>query len=271
MAIVGQCKNNPVTGVSGDIYTSWTNNADANLLGAATQQGSQVRNMLAAQIEAVAAGIISAAGAGSQFHFRLDPTVTSQFGTPRQASGSAPSVTAMTASSGRKFIRFTAGTVGACFIPLLSGGSPLALTGRFRIEVWAKWNGVGGSQYAGIQFNAHPSTGFTGYAVTSNGASPIAFDSVVSGTAENQTTPNRHTTDSAVDFAPLFVDVWLDTSTGYCHYSYGSSPYSHDNFKQRRFTTLATAGQSAVGLYSIGNSASLDIAELVIWKNERDW
>lgn len=60
--IVGQCHTDPVTGVAGDIYTAWTGAVDAGLTAAAKVSGSTTRALLAAQVEALAASIVAAAG-----------------------------------------------------------------------------------------------------------------------------------------------------------------------------------------------------------------
>ena len=55
---VGQAHVDPVTGVAGDIYTAWRGAGDSGL--SPTPPGSAARNMVAAQVEAIAKGILDA-------------------------------------------------------------------------------------------------------------------------------------------------------------------------------------------------------------------
>lgn len=217
-------------------------------------------------------GEVASAGV-SPFVFRLDPTVTTQFGTARVNAGGAPppvpTVAAMVDATGRPFIRFTSNDANAGFIPILG----VAGTGRFLIEMRANWStGKGAGQMAGIGFNFAPAAGFTGFAVTSRSADGTGFDSVVSGVNENFTDFNALNLDAGFQYAPLFVDVWLDTAANACTYTYaGNVQFSRSDFQQRRKVALETAGGTTMGLYSVGNTGTLDIAELIIWQNPRGW
>jgi hypothetical protein len=202
------------------------------------------------------------------FIFRLDPTSTAQFGTPRASAGAPPTVTAMVDANGRPFVRLTSSTANPNIVPLLG----ITATGRFIIEMRATWNGTGAGQLAGIGWNMDGAT-FTNFAVTTRGAATSLFDSVLSGVNENFTTPNANATDAAYEYAPMYVDVWLDLAAGACTYTYSGSNFfaGAAGFQQRRKVVLETAGASSVGLYTTANAGSLDIAELIIWKNPRSW
>lgn len=62
--IVGQCRTDPVTGVAGEIYTLWTSTPDAALSAEVLVEGSDIRNLFAAQVEAFAAKIVASNGGG---------------------------------------------------------------------------------------------------------------------------------------------------------------------------------------------------------------
>jgi len=206
----------------------------------------------------------------SPFHFRLDPTSTAAFGTPRASSGSPPAVTTGTDTAGRKYVRFTANTSNPSVIPITTPA--LSLTGRFRIEMRANWGtGQGASQRVGICWNLDPASGFTWFGVGNASAGGASFDSDLDGTAENFTTFSARQTDASYEYSPLHVEVFIDSSTGYCTYTYGGQPFYYGAFQQRRKTALRTSGKFGLGLWSQGNTGTLDIAELLIWKNERDW
>lgn len=207
------------------------------------------------------------------FLFRLDPTVTTQFGTARVDDigppPPVPTVAAMVDAKGRPFIRFTSNSASAGFIPILG----VVGTGRFLIEMRANWStGKGAGQMAGIGFNFAAAAGFTGFAITSRSADGTGFDSVLSGVNENFTDFNALSTDANYEYAPLYADVWVDTTTGGVTYTYsGNVAFARADFQQRRKGALETVGGTTMGLYSIANTGTLDIAELIIWKNPRSW
>ncbi len=225
-------------------------------------------------------GIPGAEGASSElspFLFRLDPAIVTQFGTARSASLNVPTVAAMIDTDGRPFVRVTSPLDSAAkMLPLLdSNGAKVVASGRFRIEMRARWTaGLNASMRAGVAFNVDQSTAaLTCYALCNGTDDGTAFDSFVSGVAEGQLTSNATTYDHAVDWEALFADVWLSPSTGYCTYQYGpmQDAIGADLGIQRRKTVLVTAGGTALGVYCTGGTGYLDIAELIVWRNERNW
>lgn len=267
MPTTGQCKVDPVAGVSGDIFTAWTADTDAALRAEALVSGDPVRAMFGAQIQAVAAAIVAASGASSAFYFRLNPASTAQFGTPRTSSGSAPTLSTTT-YHGRPCVRVTANASVTGFVPLAG----IDLDGPFVVEMVARWNGVGSGQRMGFAWNAN-STAYTWFGVDTPGSgSTNLWDSNLDGTGENFTAFNSVSTDAGVDWARLRVDVALDTANAYDTHTYGDWP-GYTNFQQRRFTSLRTtgAGNTRCGIFTAGNTGYLDIAELIVWKPPRLW
>jgi hypothetical protein len=58
----GQCKNDPPTGIAGEIYSGWISDADAGLASGITVSNSTLRKLLGAQIESIATVINNHAG-----------------------------------------------------------------------------------------------------------------------------------------------------------------------------------------------------------------
>jgi hypothetical protein len=61
----GQCKTDPVSGIAGDIYNSWTGDGDNGLASAALVSGGPVRKLLGAQVAAIATAIDAHSGGGA--------------------------------------------------------------------------------------------------------------------------------------------------------------------------------------------------------------
>jgi hypothetical protein len=55
---VGSAKTGPVTGLAGRIFTAWTGDGDAGLLADVATVGHAVRNLVGAQLNAIAQGIV---------------------------------------------------------------------------------------------------------------------------------------------------------------------------------------------------------------------
>lgn len=263
----GQCKVDPVTGVAGDIFSALIADTDNGLLAAAATSGSATRALIGAQIEAIAASI--AGGGGSPFLFRLDPTSTGLFGTPRSESGSAPSLSTTT-YRGRPVVRITANSSNRGFVPITG----LDLSGAFRVDLLGRWNGAGSGQRIGFGWNANDSA-YTWFGCDTPGSGQTyLFDENLDGTGQNYTAYSAVQYDSGVDFAPLSIDVWLDTTNSYATHSYsGSKEFGVANFQQRRYTSLRTtgAGNTRCGIFTNSNTGYLDIAELIVWKIPRAW
>jgi hypothetical protein len=215
----------------------------------------------------------------SPFLFRLNPTSTAQFGTPRTASGGTPTVSALTDPSGRPFVRCTAAAnTGICLIPLLDGGGNLiSATGRFIVRALLRpTNSSGANLNQVIAWNVHRTTGTTYYGVGKVNVTFNSWDSVVSGTNEGSLASTQFFNDASLDFAYLYVDCYLNLTTGYCYYLYSTCPGGpfYSNFYQKRKTSLVNAGANgdamAIALNGV-SSAAMDIAELVVWKDEPGW
>ncbi len=211
------------------------------------------------------------------FLMRMTPTVITDFGIGRSASSNLPTVTALTDTDGRPFIRFASPLDSSTkMLPILdSVGAPVIGSKRFRVEMYARWTaGLNPGMRAGIGFNTDQvGSLLTCYAVANGGNAGTSFDSFVSGTAETQLVANAAAYDASVDWTALHVDVWLDPVTGYCKYQYGpiKDALGVGLGVQRRKTTLVTAAGTGLALYVTGGAGYLDIAELIVWKNERSW
>jgi hypothetical protein len=212
--------------------------------------------------------LVAGTSGANPFHFRLDPTVASQFGTARGGTNLLSVAANQTDAYGRKFVRVTSATdVAVKVIPLLVGGSPLTLTGRFRIRMVT---GVPSStNIAGICWNLDPS-GTANFGVGMSSAT--AIDSVRNGTGDNFTKFTQRSSDASWQFVPWSVDVWLDIGTTRCTYSYnGSDGLVQGGTQQQRFSALQHATGTQVGLFMSSNVGTWDIYSITIFKDELAW
>ncbi len=151
----------------------------------------------------------------------------------------------------------------------------IVASGRFRVEMRARWqSGIGSGQRAGVAFNVDQvGSLLTCYAVANGNNGGTNFDSIVSGVADGSTVNNAADYDSSVDWTALHVDAWIDTTSGYCTYQYGpiADALGVNAGIQKRKTSLVTAGGTGLAVYTVGGVGHLDIAELIVWKNERSW
>lgn len=64
----GQCKANPPTGIAGLIFSGWIADADAGLASGVTVEGGALRNLVGAQIEAIARAVGDTSGGLTNGH-----------------------------------------------------------------------------------------------------------------------------------------------------------------------------------------------------------
>lgn len=212
------------------------------------------------------------------FLMRMTPTVVTDFGFARSSTANLPTVTAMTDTDGRPFVRFrsTLDSGSKMFLLLDDVGAKLSASGRFRVEMRARWGaGLAAGQMAGIAFNCDRAGSLlTCYAVANHATDGDSFDSLTSGVADGHTVANAAGYNGSAPWTPLHVDAWLDVTTGYCSYAYGGFPDAISVDPAGYYiakTSLVTPGESGIGIYTTGGVGYLDIAELTIWKNERSW
>jgi hypothetical protein len=223
-------------------------------------------------------GPVGATGGLDPFLFRLDPTVVTQFGTPRSASANVPTIVARTDSDARPFVRMNSPVDSAAkMFPLLDDDAAMIrASGRYRIEMLTRPSSVYG-MVCGIGFNVDRiGNATTCFAVCNTNALTVGeIDSVVSGVEEGARVGSDLSNDPAFEWSRIAVDVWLDLTTSRCTYTYGglfgAASISSAFGIQQRKTSLQTAGGDALALYVSGGVGDFDIAELTIWKNERSW